>query len=239
MRAVILSAGRGSRLLPLTELMPKCLVPVGGRAILDHQLDALAAAGTDSAIVVAGYRFDQVGAHLAVHPSPIPVQLSFNPFWAVSSSIGSAWMAREAFSDPFCLLNGDTTLTSGILARAMQAEFSSVALVVEPLRDAAPDDMLVRVEGRMVVAVSKALTPDLATHRSLGVVLGAKGSGYGAVLERVIAGENGIQAYHHDVVAALAAQGLVTAIEETGGGWVEIDRPEDITRWTSPEGAEA
>lgn len=85
----------------------------------------------------------------------------------------------------------------------------------------------------MVVAVSKALSPDLATHRSLGVVLGAKGSGYGAVLERVIAGENGIQAYHHEVVAALAAQGLVTAIVETGGGWVEIDRPEDISRWTS------
>lgn len=233
MRAVILSAGRGSRLLPLTELMPKCLVPVGGRAILDHQLNALAEAGAESAIVVAGYRFDQVGAHLAVHPAPIPVQLRFNPFWAVSSSIGSAWIAREALLDRFCLLNGDTTMTSGILARAMQAEFASVALVVESLRDVAPDDMLVRVEAGMVVAVSKALSPDLATHRSLGVVLGVKGSGYGAVLERVIAGENGIQAYHHEVVAALAAQGLVTAIVETGGGWVEIDRPEDISRWTS------
>lgn len=236
MRAVILSAGRGSRLLPLTELMPKCLVPVGGRAILDHQLEALAAAGAESAIVVAGYRYDQVGAHLAVHPPPLPVQLRFNPFWAVSSSIGSAWIARDAFSEPFCLMNGDTMLASGILAGAMNARFDNVALVVEPLGKAAPDDMLVRVEDGMIVGVSKALPPERATHRSLGVVLGAKSSGYGAVLDRVIAGENGIQAYHHDVVAALAAQRLVTAIIEDRGGWVEIDRPEDISRWSSPEG---
>lgn len=239
MRAVILSAGRGSRLLPLTELMPKCLVPVGGRAILDHQLDALAAAGAESAIVVAGYRFDQVGAHLAVGAPPLPVQLRFNPFWAVSSSIGSAWISRDALSEPFCLLNGDTTLTSGILARAMSARFDSVALVVEPLGEPVPDDMLVRVEDGKIVAVSKALEPERATHRSLGVVLGAKGSGYGAVLERVIAGENGVQAYHHDVVAALAAQGLVTAIVEDSGGWVEIDKPEDISRWSSLEGSGA
>ena len=44
-KAIILSAGRGSRLLPLTSNMPKCLIEVGGRAILDHQLDALAEAG--------------------------------------------------------------------------------------------------------------------------------------------------------------------------------------------------
>ncbi|MGK6325230.1 NTP transferase domain-containing protein [Sphingomonas sp. DT-51] len=239
MRAVILSAGRGSRLLPLTELMPKCLVPVGGRAILDHQLDALAEAGADAAIVVAGYRYDQVGAHLATQRPSLPVELRFNPFWAVSSSIGSAWMARDAFREPFCLLNGDTTLTGDILHRAMNVTVESVALVVEPLGQAAADDMLVRVEGGRVAAVSKAVPPEFATHRSLGVVLGARGSGYGAVLERVIAGENGIQAYHHDVVAALAAQGQVTAIVEDGGGWAEIDRPEDISRWASRRGADA
>ena len=233
MRAVILSAGRGSRLLPLTELMPKCLVPVGGRAILDHQLAALADAGATGAVVVAGYRFDQVGAHLATHPSPLPVELRFNPFWAVSSSIGSAWMARDVFAAPFCLMNGDTTLTSDILAHALTVVCESVALVVEPLASAAIDDMLVRVEQGQVIAVSKALDPRFATHRSLGVVVGGHASGYAAVLERVIAGENGLQAYHHDVVAALAAQGQVAALEQRGGGWAEIDRPEDISGWNA------
>ncbi len=231
MRAVILSAGRGSRLLPLTELMPKCLVPVGGRAILDHQLEALARAGAMSAVVVAGYRFDQVGAHLATRSSPLPVELRFNPFWSVSSSIGSAWMARDVFAGPFCLMNGDTTLTSDILARAFSATCEAVSLVVEPLVQPAIDDMLVEVRDGKVLAVSKSLGSDVATHRSLGVVIGGRASGYGPVLERVIAGANGIQAYHHDVVAALAAQGQVEALEQRDGGWAEIDRPEDVSSW--------
>jgi L-glutamine-phosphate cytidylyltransferase len=167
------------------------------------------------------------------------VELRFNPFWAVSSSIGSAWMARDAFKEAFCLMNGDTTLTASILRRAMAAIGDCVSLVVEPLGEAAPDDMLARVEDRRVVAVSKTLDSGFATHRSLGVVLGARGSGYGTVLERVIAGEDGIQAFHHDVVAALAAQRQVTAIVEAEGGWAEIDRPEDIERWTTRAGTNA
>ena len=233
MQAIILSAGRGSRLLPLTELMPKCLVPVGGRAILDHQLAALAEAGVARAAVVAGYRFDQVGAHLATHRPPLTVELRFNPFWAVSSSIGSVWAARDLLEDPFCLINGDTTLGAALLARSLASANAGVNLVVEPLATPAPDDMLVAVSGTKVTAVSKALEPAAATHRSLGVVIAERNSGYSAVLDRVIAGENGINAYHHDVVAALAGQGGVSAVVERSGAWVEIDRPEDIERWNA------
>jgi choline kinase len=233
MRAVILSAGRGSRLLPLTDLMPKCLVPVGGRAILDHQLHALAEAGLDGVILVAGYRFDQVGAHLATHAPPLPVELRFNPFWAVSSSIGSVWAARDALEVPFCLLNGDTTLTGPILARALAQHGEGVGLVVEPLVTPATDDMLVSVDENKVLAVSKTLDPADATHRSLGVIVGGAHSGYVPVLDRIIAGADGIQAYHHDVVAALASQGVVTAIVEESGSWAEIDRPEDIAEWNA------
>ncbi|WP_375270296.1 NTP transferase domain-containing protein [Sphingomonas sp.] len=237
MRAIILSAGRGSRLLPLTDLMPKCLVPVGGRAILDHQLHALAEAGVGEAIVVAGYRHDQVGAHLATHRPPLGVTLRFNPFWAVSSSIGSVWAARDVLDHAFCLLNGDTTLTGPILARALahdgEYDRAGVGLVVEPIARADSDDMLVQVDGERVAAVSKALPAERATHRSLGVVVAGAQSGYLPVLDRVIAGADGINAYHHDVVAALATQGAVHAIVEESGGWVEIDRPEDVERWNA------
>ncbi|WP_298814088.1 phosphocholine cytidylyltransferase family protein [uncultured Sphingomonas sp.] len=241
MRAIILSAGRGSRLLPLTDLMPKCLVPVGGRAILDHQLDALAEAGVREAVVVAGYRHDQVGAHLATHRPPLAVTLRFNPFWAVSSSIGSVWAARDMLGDAFCLLNGDTTLTGTILARAFshdgEYDRAGVGLVVEPIARADTDDMLVHVAGDRVTAVSKSLPPEQTTHRSLGVVVAGAQSGYLPVLDRVIAGPegagDGINAYHHDIVAALARQGAVHAIVEESGGWIEIDRPKDVERWNA------
>ncbi|SOB87024.1 Choline kinase [Sphingomonas guangdongensis] len=230
--AIILSAGRGSRLLPLTEFVPKCLVPVGGRAILDHQLDALAAAGASGATVVAGYRFDQVEAHLAATSPPLPVTLRFNPFWAVSSSIGSVWAVRDLLHSGFCLMNGDTTVHPAILARALAAAAApQVTLLVEPLRNLATDDMLVALCGTRVLAVSKQLDPAAATHRSLGIVVAPPASAYLAALERVIAAADGINAFHHDVVAALAREEGVTAAIEESGAWREIDRAEDIAAW--------
>ena len=63
--AIILSAGRGSRLLPLTESLPKCLLSVGGRSVVEWQLGALAAAGVPRATVVVGFGADKVRNVLA------------------------------------------------------------------------------------------------------------------------------------------------------------------------------
>ena len=89
MKAIIISAGQGSRLLPLTLEMPKCLVHVNGRAILDHQIVALRAAGIGEIVVVGGYRYDQLAAHIATASPGGRVRLVRNPFWAAASSIGS------------------------------------------------------------------------------------------------------------------------------------------------------
>ncbi len=60
MKAIIVAAGRGRRLGTETDAIPKCMVKVAGRAILHHQLDALAAAGVDDFVVVRGYRGDLI-----------------------------------------------------------------------------------------------------------------------------------------------------------------------------------
>lgn len=232
MKGIILSAGNGTRLLPLTSAMPKCLVDVGGRAILDHQLDALAEAGVSQAIVVVGYRGGQVAEHLDAHAPPLPVTLVTNPFWAVSSSIGSVWAAREHLADPFCLMNGDTVFAAAIIAGAIAAATEGVSLLVEPIAAPELDDMLVELDGARVQAVAKTLDPAHAHHRSLGVIVSTGGTAYRDALDSVIAADNGIHAYHHDVVARLARTIGVTAIVDRHGGWQEIDRPEDIERWT-------
>lgn len=231
MRAVILSAGRGSRLLPLTEFLPKCLVPIDGVPLLDRQLQGLAEAGFDAATVVAGYRHERVANHLAQNAPAIPVELRYNPFWAVSSSIGSVWAARDLLRDPFCLINGDTSFAPELLARALHPAAGSVGLMVEPLVRAARDDMLVRVEDGAVVAVSKALEPRQATHRSMGAIVAGAESAYADALAAVIGAPNGIQAYHHDVVDALSRSARVSAIVDASGDWVEIDCAEDIEQW--------
>ena len=67
MKAIILSAGQGRRLLPHTESRPKCALAVAGRAILDWQLHQAALAGIDEAVVVTGFHADVVDAIVADH----------------------------------------------------------------------------------------------------------------------------------------------------------------------------
>lgn len=233
MRAIILAAGQGTRLLPFTRDHPKCLVPVGGRAILDHQLAALAANGITDVTIIGGYRIDRLEQHLSQLPARTRPGLLCNPFWPVANSISSVWTARGQMEGAFCLLNGDTIFTADLVGRALAAADGGIGLLVEATDDFELDDMLVVVDGGRVRAVGKALSEGTAGHRSLGFVI-ARGSGpllYLEALEHVICAEGGHGRFHHAIIDRLAWDGVVYAIPSGGPGWTEIDRPEDIVRW--------
>ncbi len=232
MKAIILAAGHGSRLLPLTLTTPKCLVEVGGRAILDHQLDAVSAAGFDGAVIVGGYRIDQIDTHLAGRNGGLPTTLVFNPFWSVANSIGSVWAASAHLDTPFALMNGDTLFDAAILRGARARSAAGVTLVVEPLEEPGLDDMLVEADGERVIAVGKHLVGHQATDRSLGLILSAGGTAYAEALRAVIGEPDGLHAYHHAVVRRVAERSGVRALRIAPDlRWQEIDRPEDIAQW--------
>lgn len=236
MKAIILAAGHGSRLLPLTLTTPKCLVQVGGRVILDHQLDAVADAGFEGAVIVGGYRIEQVAAHLAARVSDLPTELVFHPFWSAANSIGSVWASRAYLEAPFVLMNGDTLFDAAILRAALADRGvdpgSGVKLVIEPLVTPGLDDMLVEADGDAVLAVGKHLVGHQATDRSLGLIVSTGGGAYAEALRAVIGEDDGIHAYHHAVVRRVAETVGVRAVRIAGNvRWQEIDRPEDIALW--------
>jgi choline kinase len=240
MKAVILSAGYGSRLLPLTMEIPKCLVKVQGREILLRQLATLAEAGIEEAAIVVGYRHRQVRQFIAERALPLRVSTVFNPFWSVSNSIGSVWVAREHLLEPFCLLNGDTIFDETVLTEALRQPPPGIGLLVEATRGNVLDDMRVAVEAGRVTAVAKDLDPARTTHRSLGVITSTGRDGaYAGALQTVIERDSGHAAYHHAIVAELAATVGVSAIEHHAGKWQEIDRPEDIDAWGQAQGTPA
>ncbi len=231
MKAIILAAGQGTRLLPFTRDHPKCLVPVGGKAILDHQIEALRAAGVDDILVVGGYCIGRLEQHLSQLPARTRPGLLCNPFWAVANSIGSVWTARAMLDRPFCLLNGDTILAPELIGAALAAARPGVNLVVERAREVALDDMRVLVADGLVRRVGKELED--GAHRSLGVVIatGLGGHLYGESLDAVICEPGGPQRFHHAVIDHLAQREQVTALDRAAARWIEIDRPEDIERW--------
>lgn len=90
MKAVLLAAGLGTRLRPLTDSVPKCLIPVAGKTLLDRWLDALAFAGVDEVLVNTHHLADRVEAHVAGrHDSPPRVRLSYE-----AELLGSAGTLR-------------------------------------------------------------------------------------------------------------------------------------------------
>ena len=108
MHAIILAAGRGSRLLPLTTDLPKCLLPIGNTTVLGMQLDTLYANGVKTATVVTGFNSHMVKAELEARQAGPRVKTLYNPFFQVADNLASCWMARASMRKDFLLINGDT-----------------------------------------------------------------------------------------------------------------------------------
>ncbi len=95
--AIILAAGLGSRLRPLTDTTPKCLLDVGGQTILARQLERIAAAGIRRAVVVTGYRSEDVEGHLPGHIGRRSrSRLAPNPDYATTGNCMSVLAARPS-----------------------------------------------------------------------------------------------------------------------------------------------
>jgi MurNAc alpha-1-phosphate uridylyltransferase len=110
--AMLLAAGLGTRMRPLTEATAKPLLPLGGRPLLDHALDRLAASGVETVVVNAHWQADQVAAHLAARSGAPRTVLRREP--ALLDTGGSVRAALEVLgTDPFFVVNGDSFWLDG------------------------------------------------------------------------------------------------------------------------------
>ena len=107
MKAFLLAAGNGSRLRPITDRTPKCMLPIGGRTLVDRWLDALHRAGVDEVLVNLHHLPDIVERHLAARGGPPVVRTAFEP--ELLGSAGTlrhhrSWVEDDEF---FLVLNAD------------------------------------------------------------------------------------------------------------------------------------
>ncbi|MEA3001301.1 MAG: hypothetical protein QOH81_89 [Sphingomonadales bacterium] len=229
-KAVILSAGKGSRLLPLTADRPKCLIALSGRTLLDWQLDALQAAGIAEIVIVTGFRDHLVDAVAARRTG---IRTLFNPFYHVADNLGSAWMARGEFDRDLLLLNGDTIVSGPLLARVLAAEAGPIAVTVDEKEDYDADDMKVLREGDRLRRIGKALEPGQYNAESIGL-LAFRGDGprlFIDQVERMMRSPEGTSRWYLRAIDALAQAGAdIRTISIRGEAWQEVDFPEDIER---------
>lgn len=105
--AFVLAAGLGTRMRPLTDTLPKPLVPLKGRALIDHVLDRLAVAGVERAVVNVHYRADQIEAHLAGRTSPA-ITISDERDRLLETGGGLVRALPKLGPDPFVVHNSDS-----------------------------------------------------------------------------------------------------------------------------------
>ena len=229
--AIILSAGQGSRLLPLTEQKPKCMLDIAGRSILQWQLDALIAAGISNVHVITGFHSDQVEAHLAHHyPESDRISTLFNPFYKVSDNLASCWMAREHMNNDFLLINGDTIFEPAVLELVLASPAAPVTLTIDVKESYDEDDMKVKLDGNSVKNVSKILNAEDTNAESIGMLYFRDQGAidFKANLESQMRSQEGLKSWFLSVVDMMAGQGEVEAGNFSGQRWAEIDFIADL-----------
>ena len=228
-KAIILSAGQGSRLGHLTSDSPKCLIDFGGRTLLDRQLDTLAANGVEEAMVVTGFRDDKIEAALARRTGGPRVSTIFNPFYKVADNTGSLYMAREQLAGDVLVWNGDTMVSRELMAKVVANDRAGICVTIDRKDAYDADDMKVVEEGGRLRAIGKRLDKDVNAE-SIGLLAFRAGGAerFRSAIEEAMRSPEGTTIWYLRVIHHLAQESDVWTLDIAGEQWGEVDFPEDV-----------
>lgn len=235
MRVIILGAGQGSRLAPLTDHMPKALLEISGRSLVARQVDAFVAAGADEIFFVSGFMPDAVDAALAVlkaeHPD-IMIQAIHNPFFQVADNTGSCWVARHVMDRDFMLVNGDNLIRADIIERVLASPAEAITLSVDVKDIYDDDDMKVILEGDRLKEIGKHLPLDHSDGESIGLLY-FRNEGpriFREALESALREESALKEWYLAVIGRISKNLPVKVCSIAGLEWCELDYRADYMR---------
>lgn len=241
MKAIILAAGRGSRLREHTDERPKCLTELGGRALIEWQLAALRAAGVEEITIVTGYRHQMLE-----FPG---VGKAINPRWAETNMVESLFCAEAEFGDDLIVSYSDILYEPRHL-RALLAVDHEIAVTVDrawreywefrfedPLSDAESlrlDDQGCIIDiGDKVDDIDKIEAQYMGLMRFRGAGLDALRAARRSMIEndRPWKAKRDVDnAYMTDLLMEMILRGERLHAVEISGGWLEIDTSDEYQR---------
>ncbi len=223
MKAVVVAAGRGRRLGPLTDDVPKPLLGIGGTTILEHQLGNLADCGIDDIVIVTGYRADMIERLAGPDLTYI-----HNPFYETSNSLVSLWLARQQLEREFVYLHADIVFDSRILGDLI-ADPRDICLAIER-KSCVEEDMKVRLRGDRVLEIGKSLDSAVADGEFTGLArFSRRGGDLLCQALDVIVRQGDLMLWFESAVQLLIDGGCpVHCLETDGRPWIEIDFPGDL-----------
>ncbi len=231
MRVIILAAGKGERLYPLTRNSPKSLLEIGGgKTVLESQIDSIAGLGIRDVTIVTGYKTEQIEAKV-MGVDGVDISICYNPFFATSNNLISAWLAVRETNENFVLVNGDDVFKPAVLGGLLKSTHD-VTMVIDRKPEYDLDDMKVVTRGDIVLRVSKEIDPKEANGESIGMIL-FKDKGRMIVsdtLEDMVRREENKSIFYLAALQRIIDRGYKVHYHECSkDDWAEIDFHSDLS----------
>ncbi len=232
MKAIILAAGVARRLAPLSDRTHKCLLPVGGRSLLDRMLSILWRSGIDETLIVVGHCQDQVRTEGGRARGAMGIRYVENREYQ-KGSVLSLWQTRDTLARHTALvMDADVLFPDVFLARLIETPASSALLLDRSFEDTGEEVKLYTI-GARVIALGKKVVPPRWDVVGEGVGFfkcdGAHGGEYVRLLAESIEETGGVSEYE-DALDRLVGRVPVAWLDVTGLPWTEVDFVEDWRR---------
>lgn len=226
MNVLILAAGRGTRISRYLEGKPKCMVDIGGKALIKYTIDLLRSKGINRIGVVLGYK-DYIIRDFLKNES---VDFFYNPFFDVTNSIASCWFSKEFFTDEDTLImNGDVFMDEAILDQILEEKMNPVLFADESRKEEA--DYKLKYTNNILEKYGKELTGDDITGEYIGIAK-ISASFVNIFVKKLneMINEQKHSVWWENVLYELSSDRNIYVQDVNGKFWAEVDYIEDYQR---------
>lgn len=238
MQLLILAAGMGRRLDPLTGSTPKCLIEVNGTPIIINALNILTQYPLDRIVIVIGHLAEQVKHTLGLQYNGVPIEYVLNPTYDSTNNIYSLWLARDYLCKDTILMEGDVYFQPAVVAPLLSHQVENLALVDS--FKAHMDGTVVEINDRgeidnMIPGAEQSDEFDYADKHKTVNIYSFQGEYLAQVFLPALTAyieKHGKDIYYELVIGALIKSGntVIGAMPVNQAEWIEIDDFVDLER---------
>lgn len=232
LKAIILAAGVGSRIRPLTDNCPKSLLKIGDSTILEMMISHLKSSGINDIVIVLGYLQQQIKDYIASNFADMNVQFVINEHYETTNT-GYSLMLTEPFVQncDFIKFDADVVFEKSILNKLIASEYNNVLCIDKAINlDAEEIKVIIDDQGKVLKA-SKEVAPKDAVGESIGIekISQATAKKLFSELKLMMLDTENHQAYYEAAYERLIEKNSTfNTIDITGLKWTEIDTLADF-----------
>lgn len=228
MKAIILAAGYGSRLRPITDNLPKCMVEVNNVKIIEKQLSNLIRNGIElkDIIVVTGYKSDKLKNY--INEIYKGVNIVENKVYESTNNMYSLYLTKEYVKDDnFILMNADVYYEEAIIKELLENDFENLIVCDDGIY--IEESMKIVKNGNAITNISKAITKENAYGVSIDVYKLSKQSGKKlfSIIDKIINVDKNLNSWTEVALDMLLKEEEFHSLDMKYN-WVEIDNHEDL-----------